>query len=251
MQKMPNIDLTYEDYDILVYSGKLKHGGEAIICHGTRPDTLYKMFTYQGTTLPCFMSDNKYKKVLHQYEEPLDNSTNPISTISLNGNLIGYELTYDKKDIALESLSLSRQDLIYYLKQIKKVLEYYESKDITYGDIKSDNILINPTTRSIKFCDMDNIRMGELPIDLLGYDLSCFRLEHGSLDETTHAYMHNLLTLQQLNYQNASYQDIIYRLSNGYIPKGFKKSAKRVLPTIARAEHFQGEYLIDHIKTKR
>ena len=39
----------------------------------------------------------------------------------------------------------------------KKILEYYHSKDIIYGDVKDDNILINSVTGKISFCDMDNI----------------------------------------------------------------------------------------------
>ena len=247
MKTMPDIEITEADYQILRHAGEFSSGGEAIICRGNRPDTLYKIFQSEDEHLPQIMSDNKFRKILAQFEHPLEHCTHPISTISMNKELIGYEMTYDEEDIVLTP-DLPRQELIQYLHQIRKILEYFSSKDIIYGDIKSNNILINRRTRQAKFCDMDNIQMGENPIDLIGYDLSCFIDEYGVLDETADIYMHNLLTLEQLSYPEKSYQSILYTLSAGKYPRHYQKHAKRIMQSMPHPTSFQKEYLIQYVK---
>ena len=247
MKLMPNIKISEDEYQILRYAGEMETGGEAIICKSNRKDTLFKIFLGNEEDYPGIMNDNKFRKVLSQYNNPLQHSVAPLSTITLNGELIGYEMTYDEDDEILSS-TIPRQELIEYLRQTKKILEYYDSKDIIYGDIKSNNILVNRKTHTAKFCDMDNIQLGEYPIDLIGYDLACFQNEHGSIDETTHAYFHNLLTLEQLTYPEKTFQSILYTLSRRTYPKKYQKSVRRILDTMVRAENFQGEYIVQYVK---
>ena len=249
MKTMPNIKITMEDFQILRYAGYFKDGGEAVICKGNRSDTLYKIFYDEKKKQPRIMSDNKYQKILHQFNQPLDYSVQSLSTISLDDELIGYEMTYDVEDEAMTP-NLPRQELITYLRQARNILEYYASKDIIYGDIKANNILVNRRTKTVKFCDMDNIQLGQYPIDLVGYDLSCFKAEHGSIDDTSDAYMHNLLTLEQLSYKEKTFQSILYTLSAGNRPKHYQKQAYRIMQQMVRAESFQGEYLIQYVKNK-
>ena len=247
MGLMPNIKITEADFQILRHAGEVATGGEATICRSDHPDTLFKIFLGTDEHLPGIMNDNKYKKILNQYNNPLEHSVRPLSTISLNGELVGYEMTYDADDEILSS-TLPRSELIEYLRQTKNILEYYASKDIIYGDIKRNNILVNRKTQTAKFCDMDNIQLGEYPIDLVGYDLACFRNDHGIIDDTTDAYFHNLLTLEQLTYPEKSFQSILYTLSRRNYPKRYQKSARRILDSMVRAENFQGEYVIQYVK---
>ena len=61
---------------------------------------------------------------------------------------------------------------------------------------------------------MDNIRLGEHPIDLLNDYVDSIYVGDGSIDSSVDAYMHNLMTLQKLNSPGITYDEIIYRLAD-------------------------------------
>ena len=248
MKRMPNINLTEADYQIIIHAGEVISGGEAIICRSDKEDTLYKIFPGSDKHTPGLMSDNKYKKILAQYENPLENSVRPLSTLSYYGNLIGYEMTYDKNDIPLWNMRPKRNILLQYLNETKRILEYYASKDITYGDVKGNNILINCHSGQVKFCDMDNIRLGQYPIDLVVYCLENFVSTYGCIDEKADAYMHNLLTLERLIYKNIPYRDIINFLEQGQYPRRFERPVRAVIDSMVEPENFTGEYIIQYAK---
>ena len=248
MQRMPNINLTPEEYKMMVDYCRLERGGEGIICKGMRPDTLYKIFVEYDTTTPTGLSDNKFKKIVALHENRIENSVQPLSTISLNGDIIGYEMTYDEDDISFDKMFLFRRQLIRALKETSEILKYFASQDITYGDVKANNILINRKTKKAKFCDMDNIRYKEYPIDLLSDHVDSFITLPGDLEEKADAYMHNLMTLQMLNSPNLTYDEILYQLSEGKFPRCYKKQARETLATMASSEPFTGEYIAQYIK---
>lgn len=248
MRLMPDIKLTRDEYLNFIHNCKKDEGGESFICKGNRPDTLYKLYIDYIAYLPTYLSDNKYKKLLALYEKPLEHSVQPLSTISLNGELVGYEMTYDENDISLEKISLPRRHLIKCLKQTSEILKYYESHDITYGDVKSNNILINKKTHQAKFCDMDNIRLGEYPIDLINDYVDSIITSPDDIDASVDAYMHNLMTIQKLNDPQLTYDQILYNLSEGKYRRTYKKEAHEVLRAMASPEHFNGEYIAQYIK---
>ncbi len=248
MRTIPNIKLTEEELHQIL-KRELVSGGEGIICESDR-GTVYKIFINPETQEIIPMKENKERKIIRQYKEPLKYSVKPLSTISTNKELIGYEMEYDPNDRPLEVMGPPRIELIDYLKQIRDALEYFSQQDITYGDLSARNILINRQTGKIKFCDMDNIRQQELPIDLVPYDLACYEQEHGSIDELAHPYFHNLLIIQQLLMKHVSFQDILYKLSTRAKPKGFMRDANPIFESMVRAENFTGEYAIDYVKRK-
>lgn len=249
MKTIPNIKLTEEELS-RVLDNAIVSGGEGIICKTERPNTVYKLFINPDTKEVIPMLENKERKIIRQWEHPLEHAVRPISTISTTESIIGYEMDYDHREKPLEAIIPPRIELINYLTEIKKALEYFETKDIIYSDLKASNILVNRQTGTIRFCDMDNIKQQELPIDLVPYDLACYECEHGSIDELAHPYFHNLLTVQQLLIKDVSYQDILYKLSKRAKPKGFNKSANPTFESMVRAKNFDGEYVIDHVKKK-
>ena len=250
MKRMPNIVLTADEYEIICATAKWFSGGEANIYLSNKPNTLFKIFNDDEGNITTGMSDNKLNKIILQYATPLDYSVHPLSTISYNGQLIGYEMTYDDEECCLAAIRPPRQEMIHYLEQLKTALEYYAERDITYGDIADRNILINRKTGKVRFCDMDNIRMGEYPIDLESYDLACFKQGRGCIDDTTHAYLHNLLTIQQLLCKDSQFQDSIYKLSQKRHPKGFQKAAYPIFDSMVPEKDFTGEYVIPYVKKK-
>lgn len=248
MKIMPNIKLTQEEYEQIATQNKIAFGGEGIICKGENPNSLYKIFVEYDTITPVGMSDNKHEKIKELYQRQLEHAVQPLSTISLNGDLIGYEMTYDQDDISLERIFLFRHQLIRCLKETSEILKYFSSEDITYGDVKANNILINRRTKKAKFCDMDNIRLGEHPIDLLNDYVDSIYVGDGSIDSSVDAYMHNLMTLQKLNSPGITYDEIIYRLADKKYHRSYKERAHYSLETMASTEPFVGEYIAPYIK---
>lgn len=248
MTRMPNIELSPKDYKLMVDYCGFSGGGESSIYKSMRPDTLYKIFIDEQTGEPIGLSDNKLKKLLELYQRQLDNFVQPISTISLNGELIGYEMSYDKDDIILSQKVLRRRHLIEILKQTSAILHSLAEQDITYGDVKGNNILINKKTRQITFCDIDNMRIGEYPVDLLNDYAAEIVSSKEFVDERVDQYLHNLMTLQMLNASSCTYDDILYDLSEGHFRKYYTSEAQETLATMASPKPFKGGYIAPYIK---
>lgn len=245
--KIPNIKLTGKEYNKLVFQTKIYTGGEGIICLSAK-NSLYKIFTEYQSKIPIGLSDNKYSKIKELYSNPIEYMIRPLSTISLDGELIGYEMTYDKDDIDLYNAKINKKQLITSLQQTSEILKYFASRDITYGDVKANNILLNKKTGQLKFCDIDNIRLGEYPIDLLHDQIDSIVLDLDAIDETVDMYMHNLMTLQLLHDPKYDYDEILYNLSEGKYKEYYEKAAQETLDSMTEPAKFTKEYIIQYIK---
>ena len=250
MKTMPNIELTDKELEILIEESKFDYGGEAMVLRNNNPHTLYKIFTVPGTDIEAEMDDNKFRKIIRLYNQPLEGMISPLSTISNRGKLIGYEMTYDEEDECLLNVIMSDRERTHFLHEAKDILLYFASQDVTYGDVKDDKVLLNRRTGKAKFCDIDNIRLQELPIDIMGHGLAEYFDEVRKIDEKADAYMHNLLTLEQLKYNNLSHKAILNRLSaNPYLVE-FPDEAQKIFSTLCEPQKFNGEYAIQYIKRK-
>lgn len=251
MKRMPNISLTEKELNKIIEFGSFnREGGESIICLGDRPNTLYKIFYDIFKQEIIEMPPNKHKKVIKLYEEDLDYSVRPLSTISVDGKLFGYELTYDRKDKTPPWSYLKREQLLHILRESKKALEHFADHDITYGDVKGNNILVNYRTGAVKFCDMDNVRIRDLPIDLYGRPLKSYVRITGQVDYKADAYMHNLLVLQQLGFPStyAQLEGVAMALESNLPRAGFEKQGLEILRSMANPKEFTGEYVVQYIK---
>lgn len=244
-------------------------GNESIITKSGRSGTLYKIFSYDIENDNYDTNDDEYddeqkedsdrdleelycnkaNKLNAIYNMPaLQYSVLPLSIINSDGKFIGYEMTYDRKDIPLSSAVLSIADRINTLRRVKLILEYYSSRGIIYGDVRSSNILINRLTRALKFCDIDNIGLGSLEIDVLPTIADKFINERGRVDQTLSMYMYNLLALEQIAYPGKKYNTILNRLKNGEMPPNFKSDAERVIDGMLQPKSFQGESILQYVK---
>lgn len=252
MKKMPNITLTSGEFNRIIEFGSFnREGGESIICRSNKKDTLYKICYDINNQEVIEMSNNKFQKLLALYEMDLEYSVKVLSTISVNGHLLGYEMTYDPKDIPLDKANLNRGQIIDILRNTREALIYYSGKKITYGDVKSNNILVNRRTNRITFCDMDNVQIENHPIDIMGRQLKDFYDEFGKIDSFADAYMHNLLTLQQLGFPNkyTTIEGIILTLKSGTLPQeGFDKEAIDTFYSMITPKKFNGEYVVEYVK---
>lgn len=273
--QLPIIELGPNEIDAL----KMIDGGsESIITTSNRQGTLYKIFDYDTgndyddgygygnrsndkSTIISKEDDpwdleelyhNKEAKLQAIYNMPyLQYSVLPLSIIKSDGKFVGYEMTYDRKDISLSSAVLSASGKIKALQRIKFILEYYTGRGIVYGDVRSDNILINRLTSGIKFCDIDNIGLGKLEIDVLPDIANRFISERGHVDQSLSMYMYNLLALEQIAYPGEEYETILSYLKNGKLPANFKDETKRVIEDMLEPKRFQGESILQYVKKVR
>ena len=240
MKRIPDIKLTEQELMRIMLQDEYSFGSEASICLTDNPHTLYKIFKKNSGLVP--MGQNKEKKIIKLFEMDIDHCTKPISTISCDGELVGYEMTRQLQDVRLNAYDLPREDLIHYLKKAKEVLEYYKTKGIIYGDVAARNVLINPITKEVKFCDMDNICIGDLPMDLIPYELEHYIKVRG-FDDKVDAYMHNKMTLLALNL-GIEFERTIEFIRN------FNQGANLILYDMQNPETFEGNYLIEYVKKR-
>lgn len=253
MRNLPNIELPRKHINLMLMS-PFSIGGEAIICHGYDTHTLYKFFLGKQKGFSCFynfrdlseMPDSKYEKIKLLHQMNLEDSVQPVSTLSCDGTIFGYEITFDEDDLsfAYPSTCKSREDIIYYSDYIKNVLDYYAFKDIIYADVAARNILINKKTRKAKFCDMDNIKAGGYEPEAISSDLVEYDEIRG-IDRQTDAYMHNIMLMRKLGLEpNECLEDDELFLEE------FDERALPILRSIQNPKDFNGEYAIQYIKRR-
>ena len=241
MSRLPNKQLKQLQVNWLITHRLFSSGGEAVVCRTKNPNTLYKIFTKASCPIP--MCKNKEEKITKLYQMSLEHSTQPLRTLSCNGELIGYEMTYDPTDERFSPYYLSEEEMIHFLEESRRILETFAKKDITYGDVADRNVLVNRKTGQVKFCDMDNIRLGQNPIDLICPKLRDYEEKRG-IDNQTDAYMHSLFTLHAFDLDE--YCDEI-----SFITDVFDSPIEMIVPTLKEPEQYKGEYIIEYIKKKK
>ena len=238
MRNIPCIKLSEDELKYITSNQKIFFGAEGIICESNSPYTLYKLFPNSRDTY--LMSDNKEKKILRLFDLDLDYITKPLSLISFNGDIIGYEMVSGYDFCAYKDYQLDKDELVYLLKETKKILEYFDSKDVIYGDLEFRNILFNRFTKEIMFCDMDNVQVGELSMDVIPFGLMEYESVRG-IDEGVHPFMHNRLTLRSF--------DLDPYCSTKYdLKRHFKRGAFSVFKSMKDPNDFDSQYLISYIK---
>lgn len=254
MKRLPNIALTREELINIMTHNHFRDGGESIICRTDTANALDKIFIDpmsrdEKEKVVIGMSDNKFKKVKLVHQMNLLGATRPLATLSVAKELVGYRIERPPDLVSLEELNLTRKQQIAVLRNSMHILEYFSSLDVTYADVKADNILVNPKTCEAKFCDIDNMRVKDLPVDLKGHDVMRYYEIHGYMDETVDAYMHDLLTLKCLSFPQEKYSSaILLAIKRGFIPTGFKQGSHETIATLPYPQEFTGKYLAKYIK---
>jgi len=238
MKRIPNIVLNDKQISEIMTRGRIVSGGEAVICRGSNPYTLYKIFDHVGKPIP--MGDNKEKKIIRIYDREINHSVRPVSTISLEDVLIGYEMVDEYDFDSYKLYQLTPDELMHFLKETKKVLEYFSSKGIIYGDMEPRNILFNRGTGEVKFCDMDNVQIDECEMDKFPYSLLEYNEMRG-IDNGVHPYMHNRLVLGAFDLD-------MYCSSNYALRKTFKRKGRIIIESMKEPVNFKDEFIIEHIK---
>mgnify|MGYP004512337599 CR=1 FL=1 len=214
------------------------YGAESRI-YKTKIGTVYKIFR----DMPKDIQENKFQKVKLLSEKKIDFMVDILSTISYKGKFIGYEMPLIHN--CFWQVNLNETEKIHYLKQLKQFLLTLEDNDITYADIKNDNIFIE--NHKLKLGDIDNISIDNYKMDLIPAVLD--RIYHdGIFEADCHSLMHNRFTVDTLdkkiitNFSTISASDF-----NRYSKKG-KRIIKKMSLVNRLPSLYNKDYLIDNLK---
>ena len=128
----------------------------------------------------------------------------------------------------------------YFLTKTKVILEYFSSIGIIYGDLAPRNILFDTNTGDIKFCDMDNISIAGIPMELVPFPLQHYE-DTKPIDSNVHPYMHNVMSLKTFDLDS-------YWAKKQDIKRYFKNPAVKIVKSMEQPEHFNNQYIIKYIK---
>ncbi len=240
MRSLPNTKLSLKEYQKILKLSK-KSGSEGFFHYSKADPTAYKIFS--NANLEKCMSESKERKLALLYQKQLDDCTMPICTLSVNGILVGYELTYDVDDEPFRPTYLSFSRRIHYLEQSKKVLENFANQDIIYGDVAERNILINRRNGKLKFCDMDNISINGYPIDSIPDDLANYHSIR-KIDQNTDTYMHNIMCLHAFDIDLYHYYDDDFDFF-------YEPPAEEIVKRMLDVKSYNGESIVQYIKKRR
>lgn len=254
---LPDITLSKDELMYLKDNLNQYHSGcEGIIIKGEDPRVVRKIFLYdidEAYTKPREkveqMRQNKLKKIqilgnMHQ----LKNDLKVTRTISHEGIFMGYEMVSSFPQFPLDTNPLYVENLIPYLKRLRDILEDYHKHGIVFGDVKANNVLQNQEFDIVSFCDVDNIQVGNLPIDLPNFCIQRFQQEDGLIPEAVDHYMFNLLTLSELFYGSKFYRDVEEKIKRGDFPTGLTKESYKILTKMAECKNTcPTGYIIDNL----
>lgn len=224
---------------------KINYGGESIIVRPDIPNTIFKLYRQS-------VSD-KERENKHQKLELIDSKdirfiTKSQGVLTCEDRIVGHAYDYDRDDISFLLAPLSLEEKILSLRRIKMILNYFKRNGIIFADLKSDNILINPKTGKIKFCDMDSVQIDGLKTSIHEeYLLPLFK--DGMLDERVHVYLHNLMVIDELLTNTSdSYIDALEEIDLEKVKRIFNRDCQKIIEYIVkRKSNYYDLYLIDGI----
>lgn len=247
MRTLPNIEITEEQLYYMYGQDDFSYGSESTIYEIPSifgSGTLAKIFDSSKTVI-----ENKFEKIKRLYQlEELEkiNDIKILSSISCKGEIIGYLMNKS----AYTEMGIDPVPRIEQLKQLamaRQKLEQFLQLGIIYGDVNASNILVGKN--DVCLCDLDNVAYQGFGMDLLSDSADIFIWNYRKIDEKLISYMHNLLTINELNSFVNDWQTEGY-INSSEIPQEFmpdsfseiRKQMRMITP------QYQGLYFVDFIK---
>lgn len=224
---------------------KINYGGESIIVRPDIPNTIFKLYRQSVSDKE---RENKHQKIELIDSKDIKFITKPQGVLTCEDRIVGHAYDYDRDDISFLLAPLSLEEKILSLRRIKMILNYFKRNGIIFADLKSDNILINPKTGKIKFCDMDSVQIDGLKTSIHEeYLLPLFK--DGMLDERVHVYLHNLMVIDELLTNTSdSYIDALEEIDLEKVKRIFNRDCQKIIEYIVkRKSNYYDLYLIDGI----
>lgn len=251
-----NIELSQKEYGDLLFKKGIRGGEANLVKDGNYIIKVFnKNFGHKGYSPDSDrieeIRENKFRKIesVFNFKDNLLDEIKPISTYSVNGKFVAYKMPY----LAYPMMSddcFTREEKIYYLDKLKESLLRLHDQETVYGDIKGNNFFVNTSNGLVIPGDLDNMQIGDCPIDLMNGFAQEFVDNYGCVDEKLDSYMHNLYTLEiAMDCNMFGYIEVFDRISMDDIPDGINKEEVRELLDIDPS--YDGGYLIDEIKRSR
>lgn len=101
---------------------------------------------------------------------------------------------------------------------------------------------------------MDNIQINQYQMDEIDSPLCQFIEDYGKIDEKVHSYMHNILTLNELDKDNVSltFSYMLHNLRTTSDVDFFSpEESAIIMESLNPTTNYTGKYLIDYIKNKK
>lgn len=240
-----NIKLTREEV-LRLRSRRFDFGGESVIAKSDSPDMIFKLYRESVTSEE---RENKHKKLELVTDRKIKFIAQPQAVLTSEGQIVGHAFDYDIDDMPMLLSPLSVKDKLFYFRQIKMILNYFRRNGIIFADLKCDNILINPKTGRLRFCDIDSIQIDDLKTSIHEDYLSQF-FRDGMVDERIHVYLHNLMLLDELLVdQSSDAEDALETIDLERVRKAFNLECQKIIETIVkRKSNYHDLFLIDGIK---
>ncbi|MBO5139018.1 MAG: serine/threonine protein kinase [Bacilli bacterium] len=269
---MENINITREEYEYLL-SNNISCGEEGAISFYN--DRLLKLFFKEGDTgtLEYQLFRDKLENKRRKIDELIHlsgtsdfiNVLHPSGIVRYNDHFCGYIMS-DYIDSSLYAVDKSKIDTtikVDILKRYKKILDYFHSIGIVYGDIKSKNLLISSDYSILAFGDLDNIKVRDLPIDNRPVNMVKFcDLYYGLtydmfMTSIIDSYMFNLLTLEfLLGYSSDNYKQVFDYLESpfnnsclfDYVEDHAKVKVRSICEELKCINpSYSGRYIVDNL----
>lgn len=256
ISKLPNQELTDQEY-YQIYKNVFDYGSESVLARSDQKSSVIKLFRknfgHNQASIETIetIRENKFQKLmlLYQHKKKLG-EIYPVATYSWHGSFVAYKMPYIDLPTYQDLCGISTSDHYRILKSIKEKLIRWHELEIIYGDIKDDNIFIDPCTFQVDFCDLDNIQIGKCSIDLFSIYATKFVQDYGVLDEKLDSYMLNLMTIEKLEQVRGWYDEVLNWIYQNQVPCYFTLStAGEIIKQMRKIDkHYQGKYIIDQIK---
>ena len=256
MRVLPNIELTEEQYDYICKYNYFGEGAESDIYKISKKN-IAKIWS-SGAYLEI---ENKFQKIkaLYQIEELEQiNDIKIISSISYNGEIIGYQMTFSR-GIPYYKLSkyrnVSRKEKLEIFMRTRQKIKQFADLGIIYCDIHEGNILIG--RHRVTFCDLDNVAIPKLGLEIDARTKlnDIFLREYGKFDEKISSFVLNMFTLQELCFLNlVNYRRVFKKLKTfskmNAVPIEFEPERYyAILEQMSNiTPEYEGLYLTDYVK---
>lgn len=177
----------------------------------------------------------------------------PIDLYNVYYQFAAYTIPDRRDFIPIYDAKLDLDQKIIVLKKFRRILEYFHSNNIIYGDIKGSNMLVNKNL-DVCFCDIDNVSIDELDFDVMSRCLSYFYRCYGDISYKMDSFMFNMFTLEYLlEIYSPNYEDVFDFLDLGQVvlfPNCTDKvMVKKIFHDIRNiSDNYGGEYIIDYVK---
>lgn len=245
-------DIYFDKQEELIELGDFYYwtsGSEGLIYRipDGRKNMLMKLFFEPniGTFLwPDATIKNKEKKVQCLKAMALPNKVQVKGKIFLQNEFIGYFLNeaMDYQDFCFNSFTTFQK--LGFLKRLRNQLVRFHKLGIIYGDLKSNNVLAHYRNYRLGcLCDLDNMQIKDLPIDIKSNYVDEFLYQYGKVDEKLDWYVLNLLTLESIHELDQT-TDMAYHETRAFMDH-YRGNCEALREMQHVSPHYEGSLLIE------